>query len=82
MQEASSSPSPSSGGQARVRFGVYNKPGSHAGKTVGEVRTEYAKLWGIPKDANAYKGKERMGDDYVIEDGDQIEFHRRAGEKG
>lgn len=73
---------PAGGGMASIRFGVYNQPGNHAGKTVKEVREGLGKLWGVPGDASAYIGKEKMGDDYVIQAGDNLEFHRRAGEKG
>ena len=72
----------SSSGQASIRFGVYNKPGNHAGKTVSGVRSELGKMWGVPADASAYVGKNKVDDDYVIQPGDQVEFHRRAGEKG
>lgn len=71
-----------SNGQAQIRFGVYNKPGNHAGKKVSDVRSELGKMWGVPSDASAYVGKEKVDDNYTIQAGDQIEFHRRAGEKG
>jgi hypothetical protein len=53
-----------------------------AGKSVKEAREQFGKLWGIPNDAIAYKGKDRLDEDYVIQPGDNVEFHRRAGEKG
>lgn len=71
-----------SGGTAQIRFGVYNQPGNHAGKTVKEVRESHGKLWGIPADAAAYLGSNKVDDNYVIQAGDNLEFHRRAGEKG
>lgn len=67
---------------ANVRYGVYGQPGAYAGKSVADVRKELGGLWGIPNDAAAYKGKERLEDAYVIQPGDQLEFHRRMGEKG
>lgn len=70
------------GGMAQIRFGVYNNPGNHAGKTVKAVRDELGKLWGVPADASAFSGKEKLSDDYVIKPNDNLEFHRRAGEKG
>lgn len=70
------------GGQAQVRFGVYNKVSDFAGKTVAEVRQSHGKTWGVPTDASAFLGKEKLDDSYVIQESDQIEFHRRAGEKG
>jgi hypothetical protein len=81
MQQASSS-SAESNGSAQIRYGVYNNPGSHAGKSVSDLRGQFSAMWGIPTDANAYKGKEKLDDSYVIQPGDNVEFHRRAGEKG
>lgn len=75
-------PQNNQGGMAQVRFGVYNQPGNHAGKSVREVRESLGKLWGVPADASAFLGKEKLSDDHVIQPGDNIEFHRRAGEKG
>jgi hypothetical protein len=71
-----------SSGIANVRFGVYNQPSNVGGKTVAEAREQFSRLWGIPKDAIAYKGKDKLDESYVIQPGDNIEFHRRAGEKG
>jgi hypothetical protein len=71
-----------SSGMANVRFGVYNQPSNIAGKTVQEAREQFSKLWGIPTDAVAYKGKDKLDENYVIQPSDNVEFHRRAGEKG
>ena len=73
---------PVGGGQAQVRFGVYNNPGAHAGKSIAQIRNDLGKLWSIPGDATAYKGKDKLDENYVIQPGDNVEFHRRAGEKG
>jgi hypothetical protein len=73
---------PSSGQMANVRFGVYTQPAPVAGKSVRELREQFSKLWGIPSDAVAYKGKDKLDEDYVVNASDNIEFHRRAGEKG
>jgi hypothetical protein len=69
-------------GMANVRFGVYNQPSNIAGKSVQDARDQFSKLWGIPNDAVAYKGKDKLDENYVIQPGDNVEFHRRAGEKG
>ncbi len=69
-------------GMANVRFGVYNQPSNIAGKSVKDARDQFSKLWGIPNDAVAYKGKDKLDENYVIQPGDNVEFHRRAGEKG
>jgi hypothetical protein len=72
----------SSEGVANVRYGVYNQPAPVSGKTVGQVREQFSKLWGISSDAIAYKGKDKLDENYVIQPNDNVEFHRRAGEKG
>jgi len=78
----SSSATQAASGVANVRFGVYSQPSNVGGKTVKEAREQFSKLWGIPSDAIAYKGKDKLNENYVIQPGDNVEFHRRAGEKG
>lgn len=70
------------GQPANIRFGVYNQPAPVSGKTVAEVRQQFGKIWGISNDAVAYKGKDKLDENYVIQAGDSVEFHRRSGEKG
>jgi len=83
MDQSSNQQQPSAGnGMANVRFGVYNQPGNIAGKSVKDARDQFSRLWGIPQDAVAYKGKDKLDENYVIQPGDNVEFHRRAGEKG
>jgi hypothetical protein len=69
-------------GVANLRYGVYSQPAPVSGKSVAEVRQQFSKLWGISGDAIAYKGKDKLDENYVIQPGDNVEFHRRAGEKG
>ena len=69
-------------GVANVRYGVYTEPAPVCGKTIADVRQQFSKLWGISGDAIAYKGKDKLDENYVIQPGDNVEFHRRAGEKG
>lgn len=71
-----------SSGVANLRYGVYSQPAPVSGKTVAEVRQQFSKLWGISSDAIAYKGKDKLEENYVIQPGDNLEFHRRSGEKG
>jgi hypothetical protein len=71
-----------SSSMANVRFGVYTQPAPVAGKSVKDIREQFSKLWGIPSDAIAYKGKDKLAEDYVVQASDNLEFHRRAGEKG
>ena len=70
------------GGMANLRYGVYNQPSNIAGKTVAEVRAQYSKIWGIPNEAVAYVGKDKLNENDIIQPGQNVEFHRRAGEKG
>jgi len=79
---SSSAQQPRANGMANLRYGVYNQPSNIAGKTVAEVRSQFSKIWGIPNDAVAYCGKDKMDENSVIQPGQNIEFHRRAGEKG
>lgn len=67
---------------AHFRYGVYANPGPYVGRTVAEVRDQLGKVWQVPADASAFKGKTRLEDNYVIQEHDNIEFHRRQGEKG
>jgi hypothetical protein len=82
INESGASASKATSGVANVRFGVYNQPSPIAGKTVNQAREQFGKLWGIPSDAIAYKGKDKLDENYVIQPNDNVEFHRRAGEKG
>jgi len=82
MASSASAGKPASGGMASIKFGVFSNPGSHAGKSISQVRAEQGKLWGVPTDAAAHVGKTAVSEDYVIQEGDNVEFHRRAGEKG
>lgn len=82
INQSNSGQTQSSSGVANVRFGVYSQPTPVAGKSVKEVREQFSKLWGIPTDAVAYKGKDKLDENYVIQPNDNLEFHRRAGEKG
>lgn len=81
MEMASSQPK-KTGGVAQVQFGIYKQPGQYAGRTIKEVRAERAQLWGIPDDAHAYLGNTKLEENYEIQEGDAVEFHRKAGEKG
>ena len=78
----SSASAPQQNGMANLRFGVYNQPTNISGKTVEQARSQFSKIWGIPTDDVAYKGKDKLDENYIIQPGDNVEFHRRAGEKG
>ena len=80
--EMAQGPQKKTGGVAQVQFGIYKQPGNYAGKTVAQVRQEREKLWKIPSDASAFIGDRKLSETDVINEGDNVEFHRRAGEKG
>lgn len=82
INESNSAENKSASGVANVRFGVYNQPAPIAGKSIKDTREQFGRLWGIPTDAVAYKGKDKLDENYVVQPGDNVEFHRRAGEKG
>jgi len=84
MQESASSSSPTpQGGNAKVRYGIYSKQGeSIAGRSIADLRTEFGGVWGITDDASAYNGTQKLDENYVVGANDNIEFHRRSGEKG
>lgn len=69
-------------GRATIQYGVYSENTQIAGKTIKELRAIYGKLWSIPQDATAYKGKEAMTEDYIVKPNDTVEFFRKQGEKG
>jgi hypothetical protein len=69
-------------GMINIRYGVYNQPANLAGKSVSEIREQYSKIWNIPNDAVAMVGRERLDENAVIQPGQNVEFFRRAGEKG
>ena len=82
MQNNMNNSGASSNGVSNVRFGVYSQATPVAGKSIKEIRDQFSKLWGIPSDATAYKGKDKLDENYVVQPNDNLEFHRRAGEKG
>lgn len=82
MAQEAQGAQPQGNQNARVRYGVHNRQGDLAGKSVAQVRNELGRQWQLPTDASAFKGTEKLDEDYVIKPGESIEFHRRQGEKG
>ena len=52
------------------------------GKTVGMVRKSLREVFNIPGDAEALIGGKNVGDDFVLEGGQNLEFVKEAGVKG
>lgn len=67
---------------ATIRYGIHTNQMNVVGKTVKEVRAQTQGIWQTPADASAFNGKTKLEDNYVIQEGDEIEFQRRTGEKG
>lgn len=78
----SSSEMRSGGASNRITYGFWDQPGNFVGKTIRDIRNDYGATWALEQDSSAFIGRERLPEDYVIKEGDQIEFHRKAGEKG
>jgi hypothetical protein len=80
--QAAAQPTPG-GGTAKVRFGVYDQQiptGNNV--NVGQLRANYQTVWSVPNDAQAFVNGQQVDDQFVLQPGQQLEFHRRAGEKG
>jgi hypothetical protein len=52
------------------------------GKTVGMVRKSLRDIFNIPGDAEALIAGKTVGDDFVLEGGQNLEFVKEAGVKG
>lgn len=52
------------------------------GKTVGMVRKSLREVFNIPGDAEALIGGKNVGDDFILEGGQNLEFVKEAGVKG
>jgi hypothetical protein len=52
------------------------------GKTVGMVRKSLREVFNIPGDADALIAGKAVGDDFVLEGGQNLEFVKEAGVKG
>lgn len=69
--------------KAQIKSGVYSAENAAAvGKTIAEVRGMFQNKFNIPDGAAAFNGKQRVDEDYVVREGDQIQFSRVTGEKG
>lgn len=64
-----------------ITCGVNSVSGDYAG-TVAELRAQLSSVLNIPADAKPYVDSELVTDQFVVEDGHELEFVRQAGEKG
>lgn len=52
------------------------------GKTVGMIRKSLREVFNIPSDADALISGKNVGDDFILEGGQNLEFVKEAGVKG
>lgn len=53
-----------------------------AGLSVAEVRKDQKEILNIADDADALVNGDKVDEDYILEEGDQLEFVKAAGDKG
>lgn len=53
-----------------------------SGKTIEEVRTQLSSVLGIDDNYDASVNNEAVGNSYILEDGDELEFVKQSGTKG
>lgn len=57
-----------------IKYRTHTQDADFAGRTVGEVRTSYENLFGIPGDATPMVNGQAVNDFTVLNDTDKIEF--------
>lgn len=68
--------------KVRVVHGANERPFDLDGKTVGSVRKSLRDVFSIPSDAEALIAGKSVGDDFVLEGGQVLEFIKESGVKG
>lgn len=66
----------------RVINGVNELSAPLAGRTVADVRAMLAQALNIDPTAHAVANGDGVAEDYVLGEGDEVEFVKAAGEKG
>jgi len=74
--------SPARSGMVKVSYGVHNLEAAIAGKSVSEVRQSLKEPLNIDPRALALVNSRDVAASYILQQGDQLEFVRLAGEKG
>jgi hypothetical protein len=77
-----SQPSPARSGMVKISYGVHNLEAAIAGKSVSEVRQSLKEPLNIDPRALALVNGRDVAASYILNQGDQLEFVRLAGEKG
>lgn len=66
----------------RVVCGANAQQVEFAGRTVADTREYLQQSLNIPADARVLVTGRAVADDYVVQDGEQVEFVRESGRKG
>lgn len=66
---------------ARVVCGA-NEQAMDAGQTVAQARENFKEILNIPDGAKAIVNGDEVGEDYILNEGDSLEFIKSAGGKG
>ncbi len=69
-------------GKVRVIYGIHSLEAAVAGKTVAEVRKALSQALNIHPAAIAIVNGQEVAGNYILHDGEVLEFVRLAGEKG
>ncbi len=69
-------------GKVRVLYGVHALEAPLIGRSVGEVRAALQQALNISPRAVAVVNGREVGADHLLQEGEQLEFVRLAGEKG
>ncbi len=75
-------PGQAAAGQVKISYGIHNLEAAIAGKSVSEVRQALKEPLNIDPRALALVNGRDVAASYILQDGDQLEFVRLAGEKG
>lgn len=68
--------------KVRVVHGANTKHFDLSGKTVGSVRKSLREAFNIPSEAEALVDGKSVGDDFILQGGQNLEFNKEAGIKG
>ena len=67
---------------AIVKCGANTSQDNIINRTVGEVRTSHSVPLGIDSSAVCFVNGHTVNEDYLVKEGDRVEFMKPAGQKG
>lgn len=84
MQEQQpTNPTASAQKKVNLKSGIHNRSiPFRDGMTIGDIRKEYGTMYRIKGDEVAYSGTQALTDDTVVTEDMNLEFVKKAGEKG